>query len=149
LAVAGVFLALSFSPSFAQNNSNTVGTLICSYGTNVGMIIGSRQRMSCIFQRTNGDIESYSGTFTRVGLDVGVTGQGKLAWTVLARSEGVPPRALTGNYVGASAGAAVAFGAGANVLVGGSNQTISLQPVSLEVSAGAALAVGVGKLTLQ
>ena len=44
--------------------------------------------------------------------------------------------------------AGVGVGVGANVLVGGSNRTISLQPLSLEGSVGINLSLGVSGLTL-
>jgi len=42
----------------------------------------------------------------------------------------------------------VGVGAGANVLVGGSNRTISLQPVSVEGNTGLNVAGGVAQVTL-
>jgi hypothetical protein len=57
--------------------------------------------------------------------------------------------ALAGNYAGASAEATVGAGLGANVLVGGSNRTVALQPISVQGQAGLNLAVGVAGLELQ
>jgi hypothetical protein len=56
--------------------------------------------------------------------------------------------ALAGRYAGASAEATVGAGIGANALVGGSNRTITLQPVSVQAQAGLNIAVGVGALEL-
>jgi len=56
--------------------------------------------------------------------------------------------ALAGNYTGASAEATVCVGVGANVLVGGSNRTITLQPISIQGQTGLNLAVGVAGLEL-
>jgi hypothetical protein len=47
---------------------------------------------------------------------------------------GVPAGALAGEYVGVSADVGLGLGAGANVLLGGSNRTIALQPLSLQGS---------------
>nr|WP_181377365.1 DUF992 domain-containing protein [Ochrobactrum sp. LM19]AJW30040.1 hypothetical protein pLM19O2_p95 [Ochrobactrum sp. LM19] len=55
---------------------------------------------------------------------------------------------LEGSYVGTSAGASLGIGVGANILVGGSNKSIGLQPLSLEGSQGVNLAVGISKLEL-
>ena len=58
-----------------------------------------------------------------------------MVWAVYApttRSFG----ALAGHYSGASAEATVGAGLGANVLVGGSNRTVTLQPVSVQGQAG-------------
>jgi hypothetical protein len=43
----------------------------------------------------------------------------------------------------------VGVGAGANVLVGGFNKSVTLQPVSIEGSVGLNVAAGVTSLTLQ
>lgn len=147
-ACAAAALVGSSLPSLAQSN-NQVGTLVCSYGPTVGMIVGSRQALACVFHRSNGDTEAYSGRFTRLGLDIGVVSAGKMGWTVLTKTRGVAPRALAGTYVGAAADASFGFGAGGNVLVGGSQRTLTLQPVSLDLQTGANLAVGVGKLELR
>ena len=44
--------------------------------------------------------------------------------------------ALAGNYAGATGEATVAVGLGANVLVGGSNRTVALQPLSVTGQVG-------------
>ena len=49
---------------------------------------------------------------------------------------------------GASAQGTVGVGAGANVLVGGSSNQITLQPVSIEGSVGLNVAAGVAALSL-
>jgi len=54
------------------------------------------------------------------------------------------PARLPGDYVGATVGG----GVGANVLVGGSGQSISLQPVSIEGNTGINVAAGIGAITL-
>jgi hypothetical protein len=50
--------------------------------------------------------------------------------------------------VGASGSVALGPGLGANVLIGGSRQSIMLQPLSIERSIGLNLAAGVTNLTL-
>jgi len=92
--------------------------------------------------------EAYTGTMGTIGLDIGVTAGGGMAWAVFAPTEGPAPGALAGLYVGASGDASIGVGAGANVLVGGSARTISLQPLSLEGEVGVNLALGVSGLTL-
>ena len=59
------------------------------------------------------------------------------------------PGALAGDYGGATASATVGVGAGANVLVGGSNKQITLQPVSVEGSVGLNVAAGIASVTLK
>ena len=57
--------------------------------------------------------------------------------------------ALAGRYTGAGAQATVGVGAGVNALVGGSNRTISLQPLSVEGQTGLNVAGGVTELELR
>jgi Protein of unknown function (DUF992) len=54
-----------------------------------------------------------------------------------------------GNYGGASAEATVGAGLGANVLVGGSDRTIALQPLSVQGQTGLNVAAGVTELILR
>lgn len=58
------------------------------------------------------------------------------------------PESLAGTYVGVSAEETLGLGLGANVLVGGSESSIALQPLSVQGQAGLNLAVGVSRLEL-
>jgi hypothetical protein len=60
-----------------------------------------------------------------------------------------PAGALSGIYGGASAEATVGAGVGANVMVGGSNRTIQLQPLSLQGQTGLNVAAGVSGIELR
>ena len=85
-----------------------------------------------------------------IGLDVGTTGTTYIQWAVLAPSANVyAPGALAGDYFGVSAEASAAVGAGANLLVGGSNQTFTLQPLSLQAQTGVNVALGVTEFQLR
>ena len=151
-AIALLALALAAAipaPASAQSQSQA-GTLTCQLRPTIGLIIGSRQRMSCVFSIANtGRRETYQGRITRLGLDIGISAGGRMVWLVRARSDRLPPRALTGLYVGASGEIALGVGVGANALVGGSNKSIVLQPLSLEASVGVNLALGVAGLRLE
>ena len=57
--------------------------------------------------------------------------------------------ALAGKYGGAGGSAAVGVGAGAQVLVGGSNKAFALQPIALSASTGIGAAGGVTYLNLE
>ena len=137
-------------PAVAETTASVkAGVLTCKLSPSIGFIIGSQQSMSCRYTpNTPHPPESYTGKMDTIGLDIGVTAGGELAWAVLAPTEGPPPGALGGLYVGASGDASFGVGGGANVLVGGSARTISLQPLSVEGEAGVNLAVGVSGLTL-
>jgi Protein of unknown function (DUF992) len=58
------------------------------------------------------------------------------------------PGFLAGDYFGATGELTVAAGLGANVLFGGSNRTLALQPISLSGQTGFNLAIGVAALQL-
>jgi hypothetical protein len=137
-----------WSSPLAAATAVHVGALTCNTGPSVGLLIGSQQQMNCVFISRSGARETYAGQIGRLGLDVGVTAGGRLVWRVYAPSSSMARHALAGNYVGGSANASVVVGAGANALVGGSNRTIALQPLSVEGRVGANLAVGIANLTL-
>jgi hypothetical protein len=59
------------------------------------------------------------------------------------------PRFIPGDNFGASGQVTVAAGLGANVLIGGSNRTVALQPLSVDTSAGLNFALGVAELHLR
>jgi hypothetical protein len=148
--IATLLALLSPSSSQAQQPPGTqVGMLTCQMAPSIGFIVGSVQSMRCRFV-PNGQYpqQAYVGEIDTVGLDVGFTAGGALAWGVFAPTEGPPIGGLAGVYVGASGDVSVGVGVGANVLFGGSNRTIALQPLSVEGEVGVALALGVSSLKL-
>jgi Protein of unknown function (DUF992) len=149
LAALTVLFALAAAPAEAQS-SKQAGTLLCNLGPSVGLIIGSRQRMTCVFTNSaTGRRENYVGRIGRLGLDIGIQAGGRMVWGVIARTDKLGPRALVGDYVGASGEIGLGLGVGANALVGGSNRTVALQPLSVEASVGVNLALGVARLALR
>ncbi len=71
-----------------------------------------------------------------------------IVWAVFAPTAAIAPGSLAGEYVGATAGASVGAGAAANALVGGSGNSFTLQPVSLEGMQGVNVAAGIGAISL-
>ena len=141
-------VALVSSPLVAQDNV-AVGTLTCTGGEGVGLILGSKKSYRCSFSANSGPLENYTATVTKVGLDIGITGETVMVWTVLAAANEVRQGMLAGNYAGAAADVSVGIGGGANVLVGGSSQSVVLQPVSVQGQTGLNIAVGVAGMTLR
>ena len=135
------------NPAQAQGGAQ-VGTLTCNVASGWGFVFGSSRALRCTFAGS-GRTEHYAGTIQRFGVDIGFTQAGVLVWGVLAPTSNMAPGALAGNFVGATGSATVGVGAGANVLVGGSNRTISLQPVSFEGSTGLNVAAGIGAINLR
>jgi hypothetical protein len=144
-----LLVVVSATPALTQAQPMRAGGLTCSAAPRVGLILGSRQTLRCLFRSNSGGQYEYAGTIGRVGLDVGVTGGGRLFWAVFAPTSHVGYGSLRGTYVGASGNASFGPGLGANVLVGGSNRTVSLQPLSIEGQFGVNLALGVARLRLR
>jgi Protein of unknown function (DUF992) len=145
---AGLVLALAAATAQAADRIKA-GTLSCDVEGGIGLIIGSQKSMTCDFTPVapGWQPESYSGTINKLGLDIGATSGGQMVWAVFAAGSPAPG-ALAGDYAGATAEATVAVGLGANVLVGGSGNSIALQPVSITGQTGINLAAGVALLQL-
>ena len=144
VAVLSAFVA---SPAGAQATRIEIGTLRCSLSSSIGLVVASERNVSCIFSSDNGPDEPYEGQMTRIGVDLGFTTGGRIIWEVFATTNRYAGM-LSGVYVGATAEASIAVGLGANVLVGGSNRSVALQPVSVQGQSGFNIAAGVGELTL-
>jgi uncharacterized protein DUF992 len=150
LAVAAAAaLALSAGAAAAQSRVE-VGTLDCQIAPSVSFIVGSVRELRCAFLPSRGGRpHHYRGIVRRLGVDIGASAGGRLVWAVYAPTYRLSRKDLVGNYGGASAGIAVGAGVGANALVGGSNNTVALQPLSVEGSLGVGIAAGVAGLELR
>ena len=145
--IAASILALGLLTLPAKADGGVkLGMLVCDVSGSVGLILGGTESASCTFQGPNG-AEIYKGRITQVGLDIGVSSGAIMSWAVFAPGQ-VGKGALAGTYAGATADAAFAVGLGANVLVGGSQNSIALQPVSVEGSAGVNVAAGLASFKL-
>ncbi len=144
-AITG-FAATSIPASAAVE----VGVLKCNVAPSVGYVVASERDMRCAFKpHDGGRTQYYNGKAGRVGLDLGYTKDAKLVWGVYAPTRKLSGRSLAGTYAGGSAGAAIGLGVGGNALVGGSRNTIALQPLSGEGSTGLSVALGVTALKLR
>jgi hypothetical protein len=146
-AVAIVLAVASAEPAAAQQMR--AGLLTCDVSAGLGLIITSQKQLSCVFAPDRSDImrEDYDGSITKYGLDLGITDGGIMVWAVFSGTV-AGPGFLAGDYVGASGEASVGVGVGANVLIGGSNRTVTLQPVSVSGQIGINIAVVVAALRL-
>ena len=147
LALASGILA-SGGPAHAQGGVQ-IGTLTCNVSGGWGFVFGSSKAVRCTFARAGRRLEHYAGSINKFDVDIGYTQGGVLIWGVFAPSANLAPGGLSGNYLGATGSATVGVGAGANVLVGGSSQTISLQPLSIEGNTGLNIAAGIGAISLR
>lgn len=142
--------ALSAAPLQAQDRIE-VGRLECSVEGGVGLIIGSSRDAVCTFfpAAEDGMVDTYVGTVNRIGLDIGITDESVIQWLVFAPTSDLAPGALAGQYVGVGGEATVGVGLGANALLGGSEDTIALQPVSIQGQTGLNVAVGITGFQLE
>jgi hypothetical protein len=150
LLAATAALCMGGAALAQQPGKVVAGTLTCVGEGTVGLIVGSQERLSCTFDPAGqGATQRYDGRITKIGLDIGFTTKSTIVWTVLGSSNIVGPGVLAGNYAGVSAEATVALGVGANALLGGSNNSVVLQPLSVQGQTGLNVAVGISGLTLR
>jgi hypothetical protein len=147
-AATAASLALSAQTAAAQGGVRT-GVLECRGAPTTSYVVGSTHPLRCLFRADQGGLYRYNGLLQRVGLDLGFTGNSALAWAVFAPTNRAAPGDLAGSYAGVTAGAAVGIGANANAMIGGSDNSFALQPVSFEGQTGLNVAVGVAGLELR
>jgi uncharacterized protein DUF992 len=119
------------------------GTLSCHVSSGWGFVFGSSRDLQCTYSPAPGAGERYTGKISKYGVDIGYQSGAVMVWIVIG------PGALAGDYGGATGSASIGVGLGANVLVGGSKNSIALQPVSIEGNTGLNVAGGIGALTLR
>jgi Protein of unknown function (DUF992) len=148
LVAAGTLLAstVGFGPSAHAQGGVAAGVLTCNVSSGFGFIFGSSRELNCVFS-TNG--QHYVGHINKFGVDIGFTQAAVMVWTVFAPTANLAPGALAGHYAGATAGATAGVGLAANALIGGSSNTITLQPLSIEGNTGLNVAAGVAEVTLR
>jgi hypothetical protein len=132
----------------AQADGVKVGVLSCHVSSGWGFIFGSSKDLQCTFSPSRGMGERYRGSVSKFGVDIGYTSGGVLIWDVVAPQSGIKRGALTGDYAGATASATAGVGVGANVLVGGFDRSVTLQPISVEGNQGLNIAAGIGAISL-
>lgn len=147
-AVAAVAAGLAGQPAMADSAGVKAGVLTCDVGSGWGFVFGSTRDLKCTYSDNNGTAERYAGHIDKFGMDIGYIHGGVIAWAVLAPTGNIAKGALAGDYVGATAGATPGVGAEANVLVGGSDKTVSLQPLSFTGMAGINVAAGIAHVSL-
>jgi hypothetical protein len=144
LAAGGLMLS---TPAQAQGVK--VGVLTCNVASGFGFIFGSSRAINCTFSPSGGGPpQHYVGAINKFGVDIGYLQGGVIVWGVVAPTANLAPGSLSGTYAGATASATAGVGVGANVLVGGSGNSIALQPVSIEGTTGLNVAAGIAEMTL-
>lgn len=147
--VAGAALVgtLAAAPASAAVQA---GVLTCNVAGGVGAIVASEKAISCAFKPANrrAPVELYSGSLTRIGLDLSATGTGVLTYNVVSSAESMGPFSLAGGYTGPGIGLTLGTGLGVDSLVGGTNNQVQLQPIAVSTSQGLGINAGIGTLNL-
>src|SRR5215218_9270831 len=148
---AATLLIASFAAAHAQQPMQRVqvGILECRGGASVGFVVGSVTNLGCVLRTEGLPEDRYVATIRKVGLDLGITQESALAWGVFAPVARLGPGDLAGNYVGAQGSASVGVGIGGNALIGGSANSIALQPLSVQGQVGLSVAAGLESLELR
>jgi hypothetical protein len=149
--IAAATLVASFAAAHAQQPMQRVqvGILECRGGSSVGFVVGSVTNLGCVLRVDGMPEDRYVATIRKVGLDLGITQESALAWGVFAPVARLGPGDLAGSYAGAQGSAAIGVGVGGNVLVGGSGNSIALQPLSVQGQVGLSVAAGLESLELR
>ncbi|HEX7789995.1 MAG TPA: DUF992 domain-containing protein [Afipia sp.] len=148
VGVAFAALVASFATANAQQGAR-VGVLDCHGGKNVGMIVASATTLECVFTGNARRPELYLARVTRIGVDLGVTETTNLAWAVHAPTARFGRGDLAGSYGGVGGNVSFGVGGGGNLLIGGSQNSFALQPLSVQGQTGLNVAGGVVGLELQ
>lgn len=151
IAMTAALMTALASAAHAQQPTQKVqvGVLECKGGPSIGFIVGAVTNLACVL-RVNGMPEDrYIATIQKVGVDIGITEETALAWNVFAPIAQPGRGDIAGTYVGVDAMAAALVGVGGNVLLGGSNNSIALQPVSVQAATGVIIAAGLERMDLR
>lgn len=146
--ILGIAAGVAGLAAPAQAAGVNAGVLTCNVASGFGFIFGSTRALNCTYSAGANRVEHYTGSISKFGVDIGYVQSAVMVWAVVAPTVNLAPGALAGNFVGATASATAGVGVGANVLVGGSGSSISLQPVSIEGNTGLNVAAGIGAITL-
>jgi len=125
-----------------------VGLLKCDVAGGFGFVFGSSRAINCTFAPANHPTEHYVGSIDRFGVDIGYVAGGVLIWLLVAPTANIAPGSLAGIYAGVTGSATIGVGLGANVMVGGSANSIILQPLSFQGTTGLNVAAGLAAMTL-
>jgi hypothetical protein len=148
-ALCGAVLLAAFAPGVAAAGDRA-GALQCRLSGNGITILIENQELDCVFQDDDEGVSPvhYLGKLTKVGANITINGPGEAIWLVGAATGHVGPGALAGQYAGPNTSVKLGVGGGGALLVGGSDNTFSLQPLQLEAGTGVGVTAGIESLTL-
>jgi hypothetical protein len=145
--IAAVLLNALIVPAAATQKWSRVGTLNCTAGPSIGLLMGSLQKARCVFRSTaTGKAENYSGRMEREGLELGITPGTKMLWAVLATTARLPAKSLTGRYAGAAEESVLAGERVEHALCNAGKRSVCLQAVGDEANGNLAPGISAVKL---
>src|SRR5512142_297297 len=149
LSAVSIAALLTVGAANAAPHGVKVGMLTCHVHSGWGYVVGSSKGMDCVYHPKDSGEDRYKGNISKLGVDIGYTSGGTLVWDVIAPTSDMRPGALEGDYGGATASITAGIGVGANVLLGGFDKSIALQPVSVEGNTGLNVSGGIGEMSLK
>ena len=148
--IAAILAAASFVAVRAQQPTLVrVGVLECRGGASIGFVVGSVTNLGCVLRADGMPEDRYIAIIRKVGVDLGITQETALAWVVYAPVARLGAGDLSGDYAGAQGSVSAGLGLGGNVLIGGSANSIALQPLSVQGQIGINVAAGLESLELR
>ena len=152
LCVATAAVGFLVMPAAAEPAKwSQAGTLDCTMGPSIGMVMGNRQQARCVLTSAPAKLtERYTGRLERERLDAGIPSGARFLWSVVTQTGKLPAKALVGRY--ADATGQITFEgddfAGA-ALCSKSKRLVCLRPVAGEVRGRENLAFGIAVLRLE
>ena len=132
------------------NSRIFIGSLSCNIAGGTGNVLGSSKSMDCVFLANDGvHSAEYTGTITKVGIDIGYTKAVHTIWRVYSLGNVRGPNNLGGTYVGEQGTAAAGSQAGGNWIYGDPNAEVGMLASGIVKDAGYNLAAGVAAMTLK
>jgi hypothetical protein len=149
IAALAAAVVSAATPALPQTGVD-IGVLTCKLQDVHNDIVYTSEEFGCAFKPHSGADQDYTGEIKALGVDLSVTKDMTLVWGVFAPTTDADSlEALKGRYVGASADVSAGAGAGANVLVGGGKESITLQPISASGIVGAGASVDIEEFELR
>ncbi len=133
----------------APETRANAGFLTCNVAGGFGLIFGSTRDVVCTYALADGRTEEYRGHIDKYGADIGYLSSAVMLWGVYTQSVHRGPGSLAGDYAGVAGSATLGVGGGFQILVGGSEKSVTLQPLSIEGNKGLNIAAGVMTMHLK
>lgn len=151
-AALGALMLMAAPATAAGETGPRVGTLECRTveGSRQNLIITSTADIKCTFKSIDGKaVEQYKGeTGIGLGVDLKLEKTEVIIFAVFSANFKPGTHQLAGKYGGAKATVSAGVGGGAQLLVGGSDESISLQPAAVGNEA-VGVAAGLSYMSLQ